>query len=86
MYTSNEEYQKALLEFFKLDNYDEESIMMKTDLLYSKAKNLKVFKDRTEELAGSIMSTDLEMGFMLMFSYDNLDNTISMLKENNISV
>ena len=86
MYTSNEEYQKALLDFFQLDEYNECAIMMKTDTLYSKVKNLKVFKDRTKELAGSIMSTDLEMGFMLMFSYDNLDNTILLLEENNISV
>ena len=78
-YSNNIEYQYQFLKLFNLDKYDNHIINFILDKLYKKVIDLSVFKIIIRNNAKSMLSEDLELGFRIMFSYDNLKETHKML-------
>jgi hypothetical protein len=50
--------------------YDEESISLGIDYIYSKTKQLKLFQTLFQKAAAKMISTNMEIGIVILFSYD----------------
>ena len=70
-YNSNEEYQDTLLSLFGMEEYDN-TIMNKINIIYENIKTIPDFINKMEEGAALYGSDDLEMGLVMLFSYDKL--------------
>jgi hypothetical protein len=84
-YTTNEEYQQRILEFFQLREYNSEKIMVKIDELYQKIKDKPEFCEKMRAGANQCMSEDLELGLIIQFSYDHFKDFHTLLKSHSIS-
>lgn len=81
---SDESYQKTLLKLFKLKEFDLDKINKKITILFEYLRETlptehEIFQ-KCSKSAGQLLSEDQELGFMLQFSYSDLDNTIELLK------
>ena len=85
-YGNDEEYRSTLLNYFSLSEYDEESIMEKTHLLFEKVKDIPVFQEKMRIAAQSMGCEDLEMGLIIMFSYEHFAELVSLLENHEIKL
>ena len=70
-------YKKNLIEIFKLDENDDfDLISDRVSEIYKKMepyiKSNYEFKELLLQSAAKMMSTDIEIGFMILYSYDTL--------------
>jgi protein tyrosine phosphatase len=86
MDNDDQNYQNKFLEFFNLEEYDNEKIMDKIKQLYEVIKDIPVFQKEMRESAARVMSDDLEMGLVMLFSYDNFSDFCSLLENNEIKL
>ena len=85
-YNNDEEYQNLFLKFFNLVEYDDEKIMSKIEKLYLQIKDIPVFQEQMRKGASGIMSDDLEMGLVVLFSYDHFANFYQLLENHQIKL
>lgn len=83
---NDEEYQSTMLHFFNLEKYDEEKIMKKISILYANIKDIPLFQEKMRQSAARVMSEDLEMGLVMLFSYDDISEFCRLLKNNKIKL
>ena len=70
-------YKKNLIEIFNLDeDSDFDLISDRVNIIYKKLEpyieSNEDFKELLLQAAGKLMSTDMELGFMILHSYDTL--------------
>ena len=85
-YETDDEYRCTLLNYFSLSEYDEESIMEKTHLLFEKVKDIPVFQEKMRTAAQSMGCEDLEMGLIILFSYEHFAELVALLKKHEITL
>ena len=79
-YNTDVEYQIMYLNVFNLTTFDEAKINKKITILKDKLITNNKFSDLFKKAAGLYISEDLELGLMIMFSYDYLKDFIECLK------
>jgi hypothetical protein len=84
-YTTDEEYQNDILNFFDLSEYNSDKIMGKIEELYLKIKDIPEFREKMRTSANQYMSEDLEMGLVIQFSYDHFKEFHTLLEAHSIS-
>lgn len=85
-YNTDEEYQSVYLNVFNLTTFDEIKINNEISNLKNKLITNNKFSNLFKKAAGLYISEDLELGLMILFSYDYLKDFIECLKiynENN---
>lgn len=65
-------YRQELLNILGIEDYDDDEINKVIVETYEKVKDCDVIKGCIDKVSGYIMSTDKEIGFMLLLSYDYL--------------
>lgn len=85
-YENDEEYRNTLLQYFSLPEYDEQSIMEKTHELFEKIKDIPVFQEKMRTASQSMGMEDLEMGLIILFSYDHFAELIALLENHQIKL
>ena len=85
-YETDDEYRSSLLRYFSLSEYDEESIMEKTHLLFEKVKDIPVFQEKMRTAAQSMGCEDLEMGLIILFSYEHFGELVSLFENHQITL
>ena len=65
-------YKEDLLNILGINEYNEEQINNAIHELYIRIKDHKTFTIFITKLAGHFMSTDEELGLMILFAYDYL--------------
>ena len=87
-------YKAELLSILGIEDFDEIKINIIMHDLYQKVENCQELKECITYLANRFMSEDLELGLMLLFSYDYMYLShiciceyleTGKIKENNIS-
>ena len=79
-YDTDDEYRKVLLEAFGLESYDDKIIGIQKNI-FNEIKNNKLFNELLTKASNSILSEDLEMGLVLLFSYSYFKIFHTILKE-----
>ena len=79
-YNTDEEYQSVYLNVFNITTFDEIKINNEITNLKDKLITNNKFSDLFKKAAGLYISEDLELGLMIMFSYDYLKDFIECLK------
>lgn len=72
-YTTDEEYQHAILNVFKLSEFNETNINTCINQIFTtinKHDDFYKLKPLLQKLASQFFSEDLQLGFMIMFCYD----------------
>ena len=82
-YDTDEEYQAVYLNVFSLTTFDEIKINKYIADLKNKLILNNKFRNLFKKAAGLYISEDLELGLMIMFSYDYLKDFIDCLKSFN---
>ena len=85
-YENDDEYRLSLLKYFSLSEYDEQSIMEKTHVLFEKIKGIPEFQEKMRTAAQSMGCEDLEMGLIILFSYDHFAELVALLKKQEITL
>ena len=85
-YKTDDEYRSTLLNYFSLSDYDEESIMEKIHLLFDKVKDIPVFQEKMRTATQSMGCEDLEMGLIILFSYDHFEELVCLLENHEIKL
>lgn len=88
MYTfeSDEEYRNKFFDFFQITEYNDQIIMEKMSKLYEIIKDIPIFRERMQEGAKRIMTEDLEMGLVIMFSFDYFHDFCQLLENHKIKL
>jgi hypothetical protein len=86
MYSNDDEYRAHLLAYFNLNDFNNEIIMQKIDLLQEKVKDIPEIREKALEAGSKLNSTDLELCLVLLFSYDHFHEFSKLLEKYNISV
>ena len=86
MYSNDDEYRAQLLKYFKLNDYNNEIIMQKVELIQEKVKDIPEIREKALEAGSKLNSTDLELCLVLLFSYDHFHEFSKLLEKYNISV
>jgi hypothetical protein len=63
-------YNEDFLNIFDIDRYDDEIINERISFLYKKLEIQPDLKECMLKLAANFLSEDIEIGLMLLFSYD----------------
>lgn len=63
-------YRQELLNILEIDDFNEDEMNMVIHELYKKLETCDELKKCMAKLAAHFMSTDEELGLMIMFSYD----------------
>jgi hypothetical protein len=63
-------YRQELLDILNIDDFNEDEMNKTIHDLYIILKDCNELKECMSRLAGHFMSTDQELGLMIMFSYD----------------
>jgi hypothetical protein len=63
-------YNEDFLNIFDIDRYDDEIINERISFLYKKIEIQPDLKECMLKLAANFLSEDIEIGLMLLFSYD----------------
>ena len=75
-YTDDAEYRNCIRRVFGTENsddemlYDDKTVSAGLDYIYEKTKSIPVFCDLYTIGAAKMISTDLEIGMAIVFSYD----------------
>lgn len=77
----NNLYKQDILEIFQVDEFDDEKINDIMHKIYEKVKNNIELSEIMSLLAATLLSTDKEIGFMLMFAFDYLYLSHSCISE-----
>ena len=85
-YETDDEYRKTLLNYFSLTEYNHETLMIKTRELYEKVKDIPEFQEKMRTASQSMGMEDLEMGLIILFSYDHFAELVSLLKKHEITL
>lgn len=85
-YETDDEYRKTLLNYFSLTEYNHETLMIKTRELYEKVKGIPEFQEKMRTASQSMGMEDLEMGLIILFSYDHFAELVSLLKKHEITL
>lgn len=85
-YEDDEGYRNALLKYFSLETYDEKLLMEKTHVLFEKVKDIPEFQEKMRTATQSMGMEDLEMGLIILFSYDHFAELVSLLKKHEITL
>ena len=85
-YETDDEYRSSLLRYFSLSEYDEQSIMEKTHILFEKVKDIPEFQEKMRIAAQSMGCEDLEMGLIILFSYEHFTELVSLLENHQITL
>lgn len=83
-YSTDEEYQKVLLDFFKISEYDNDIILSRVNNLYQQVKDIPEIREKMKIGAARINTGDLEMGLVMMFSYDYFGEFYKILENHKI--
>ena len=71
------QYQQTILNIFGLDSFDENKVVSTLNDLYDDLENQSFITDSIKDIllqkAKLLCSTDLKMGFMVLYSYDYCD-------------
>ena len=79
-FETDEDYQNCFLAVFGIKEFNETVITNKTKNLYEELKNDKEFTSLIENLAGQMLSNDIEIGLYILFSFDYLHHFLESLK------
>lgn len=74
-------YRQELLNILEMDNYSEEEMTLKLKELYELLKECEEMKECMMEMANIFHSQDIELGLMMLFSYDYLFITHKCINE-----
>lgn len=85
-YKDDDEYRKAILDFFKIDDYDEDVLRLHMEKLYQQIKDHSAFKELLISSAALFLSDDPEIGMAVQFSYDHFANFQKLLEEHKIKL
>lgn len=85
-YNNDEEYRNSILKYFSLTEYNEQSIMEKTHMLFEKVKDIPEFQEKMRTAAQSMGCEDLEMGLIILFSYDHFAELVTLLENHQIKL
>lgn len=85
-YDDDDGYRNAILRYFSLSEYNEESIMKKTAELFLKIKEVPEFQEKMRDAAASMGCEDLELGLIVLFSYDHFPELVSLLENHQIKL
>ena len=76
----DDRYRKCFLEFLKIDNYEDNLVVNKINLLYECTKNIedlnKIYTDKSEKM----QSNNPSLGVIIMLNYNELDDYIKLLR------
>lgn len=86
MYSNDDEYRSDLLAYFNLNDYNNEIIMQKVELIQEKVKDIPEIREKALEAGSKLNSTDLDLCLVLLFSYDHFHEFSKLLEKYNISV
>jgi hypothetical protein len=86
MYFSDEEYQADILHFFDLPEYQSETIMKKIETLSEQIKDIPEIREKALEAGRRIMSEDLEMCLVILFSFDYFQELKQLLIKHNVKL
>ena len=85
-YSTDEQYRDEILKFFKRDDYDEEALSNCMNQLYTKIKDIPIFKEKMMNAAACFFSNDPELGLAVLFSYDNFPGFYELLDQHKIKL
>ena len=85
-YENDDEYRSSVLKYFSLSEYDEQSIMEITHMLFDKVKDIPIFQEKMRTAAQSMGCEDLEMGLIILFSYEHFAELVSLLENHQIKL
>tara|TARA_Y100000590_G_scaffold460579_1_gene620208 strand:- start:458 stop:802 length:345 start_codon:yes stop_codon:yes gene_type:complete len=80
-YTNNDEYRDTYLKIFKLDNFDEEVINSQLANIKNIIVKNDIFRELLTKSAGLYLTEDLDIGLMILFSYDYLKDFTQCLND-----
>ena len=80
-YTNNDEYRDTYLKIFKLDNFDEEVINNQLAIIKNIIVKEDIFRELLIKSAGLYLTEDLDIGLMILFSYDYLKDFTQCLND-----
>jgi hypothetical protein len=86
MYSNDDEYRAQLLKYFKLNDYNNDVVMQKVELIQEKVKDIPEIREKALEAGSRLNSTDFELCLVLLFSYDHFHEFSKLLEKYNISV
>ena len=81
-FETREDYQHCFLSVFGIEEFDESIIAEKTKALYEELKDNKDFINLLKQLAGKMMSEDVELGLFMLFSFDHIHDFLEILRNN----
>ena len=82
----DDEYRREFLNFFNITEYNDEVIIEKVGKLYKMIKDIPIFQERMREGAKRAMTEDLEMGLVMMFSFDYFKDFCQLLENHQIKL
>lgn len=85
-YSTDEEYQKVFLDFFKISEYDNDIVLSRVNKLYQEVKDIPEIREKMKIGASRINTDDLEMGLVMMFSYDYFGEFCKILENHKIKL
>lgn len=85
-FETDEEYRNEFLNFFQITEYNNDVIMEKVSKLYDRIKDIHVFQERMREGANRAMTEDLELGLVMMFSFDYFKDFCQLLENHQIKL
>jgi len=80
-YIQNTMYKQDILEIFEVEEFDDEKINIAIHEVYEKVKTNDDLRHIMKLLSVKLLSSDEEIGFMLMFSFDYLYLSHSCISE-----
>ena len=80
-YTNDDEYRDTYLKIFKLDNFDEEVINNQLANIKNIIVKEDIFRELLTKSAGLYLTEDLDIGLMILFSYDYLKDFTQCLND-----
>jgi hypothetical protein len=80
-YKDNTEYQAVFLEIFNLKQYDTTKINNELTILKNDLIKDDIFRELLTVSASKLLSEDLDLGLIALFSYDYLNYFIECLRE-----
>jgi hypothetical protein len=65
-------YKQDILNIFDVEEYDDKEFNKEIHVIYEKIKHCEKLKNCITKLANDLFSEDLEIGLIILFSYDYL--------------
>ena len=79
-------YRNSILSYMMIPEYDEQTIMEKTHQLFEKVKDIPEFQEKMRTAATSMGLEELEMGLIILFSYDHFAEFGILLNKYEITI